>query len=122
MSFSWRAISGQLPAVRTTVREEARDHIRLRVGIFAHVVGLLEDPALLGGIGLKSTAVAPKEITESRHLFHFGVRRGDYVRVYAKELEICCLKITALRSLGHRFWYAAGPWAATRLVTAVNLA
>src|SRR5207245_8513060 len=60
-------ISAQLPAVRSTVREEARDHIRLRVGIFAHVVGLLEDPALLGGIGLKSTTVAPKEIAEGRH-------------------------------------------------------
>ncbi len=39
---------------------------------------------------------------------------------YARELEACGLKVTERRSLGVRFWYAAGPWAATRLVAAVK--
>jgi arsenite methyltransferase len=42
------------------------------------------------------------------------------VRAYAKELEACGLKITERRSLGVHFWYAAGPWAATRLVAAIK--
>lgn len=41
-------------------------------------------------------------------------------RVYARELEACGLKITETRSLGARFWYGAGPWAATRLVAAIK--
>jgi len=43
-----------------------------------------------------------------------------YMRVYARELEACGLKITERRSLGVRFWYGAGPWAATRLVAAIK--
>jgi SAM-dependent methyltransferase len=43
-----------------------------------------------------------------------------YTRAYASELEACGLKITERRSLGARFWYAAGPWAATRLVAAIK--
>jgi SAM-dependent methyltransferase len=43
-----------------------------------------------------------------------------YTRAYASELEARGLKITERRSLGARFWYAAGPWAATRLVAAVK--
>jgi arsenite methyltransferase len=43
-----------------------------------------------------------------------------YTRAYASELEACELKITDRRSLGARFWYAAGPWAATRLVAAIK--
>ena len=43
-----------------------------------------------------------------------------YTRAYASELEACGLKITERRSLGVRFWYAAGPWAATRLVAAIK--
>lgn len=43
-----------------------------------------------------------------------------YTRAYASELEACGLKITDRRSLGARFWYAAGPWAATRLVAAIK--
>jgi ubiquinone/menaquinone biosynthesis C-methylase UbiE len=39
---------------------------------------------------------------------------------YASELEGCGLKITERRSLGVRFWFAAGPWAATRLVAAIK--
>ena len=39
---------------------------------------------------------------------------------YARELERCGLKITDRRSLGVRFWYAAGPWAATRLVAVIK--
>ena len=41
-------------------------------------------------------------------------------RVYARVLETCGLTITDRRSLGPRFWYAFGPRAATRLVTAVK--
>jgi arsenite methyltransferase len=37
---------------------------------------------------------------------------------YARELEGSGLTITDRRSLGIRFWYACGPWAATRLVAA----
>jgi len=44
-----------------------------------------------------------------------------HARVYARELEACGLKITECRSLGVRFWYAFGPWAATRLVAAIKL-
>jgi arsenite methyltransferase len=43
-----------------------------------------------------------------------------HTRAYAGELETCGLKITERRSLGVRFWYAAGPWAATRLVAAIK--
>jgi arsenite methyltransferase len=43
-----------------------------------------------------------------------------YTRAYASELEACGLKITDRRSLGARFWYGAGPWAATRLVAAIK--
>jgi ubiquinone/menaquinone biosynthesis C-methylase UbiE len=43
-----------------------------------------------------------------------------HTRVYASELEACGLKIIDRRSLGVRFWYAAGPWAATRLVAAIK--
>jgi arsenite methyltransferase len=43
-----------------------------------------------------------------------------HTHVYASELEACGLKITERRSLGVRFWYAAGPWAATRLVAAIK--
>jgi arsenite methyltransferase len=41
-----------------------------------------------------------------------------HTRNYARELTACGLVITDRRSLGPRFWYAAGPWAATRLVAA----
>ena len=41
-----------------------------------------------------------------------------YTSVYARELAACGLTITDRRSLGIRFWYAFGPWAATRLVAA----
>jgi hypothetical protein len=43
-----------------------------------------------------------------------------YTRAYSSELEACGLKITDRRSLGARFWYGAGPWAATRLVAAIK--
>jgi arsenite methyltransferase len=43
-----------------------------------------------------------------------------YTRAYAKALAACGLAITERRSLGIRFWYAAGPWAATRLVAAIK--
>ena len=43
-----------------------------------------------------------------------------HTRAYAGDLEACGLKITERRSLGVRFWYAAGPWAATRLVAAIK--
>ena len=43
-----------------------------------------------------------------------------YTRAYARELEACGLKITDRRSLGVRFWYGGGPWAATRLVAAIK--
>jgi SAM-dependent methyltransferase len=39
---------------------------------------------------------------------------------YARELEACGLTIIERRSLGVRFWFAAGPWAATRLVAAIK--
>jgi arsenite methyltransferase len=43
-----------------------------------------------------------------------------HAHAYASELEACGLKITDRRSLGVRFWYGAGPWAATRLVAAIK--
>ena len=43
-----------------------------------------------------------------------------HTRAYARDLEACGLKITGRRSLGVRFWFAAGPWAATRLVEATK--
>jgi len=41
-----------------------------------------------------------------------------HTRAYARELERSGLTITERRSLGIGFWYAFGPWAATRLVAA----
>jgi len=41
-----------------------------------------------------------------------------HTRKYARVLEACGLTMTSTRSLGVRFWYAFGPWAATRLVAA----
>jgi len=43
-----------------------------------------------------------------------------HTRVYARELAACGLSITDRRSLGPRFWYGGGPWAATRLVAAIK--
>jgi SAM-dependent methyltransferase len=43
-----------------------------------------------------------------------------HTHVYARELEACGLNITERRSLGVRFWYAAGPWGATRMVAAIK--
>jgi arsenite methyltransferase len=43
-----------------------------------------------------------------------------HTRAYASELAACGLTITDRRSLGVRFWYTAGPWAATRLVAAIK--
>jgi arsenite methyltransferase len=43
-----------------------------------------------------------------------------YTRAYARVLEACGLQVTGRRSLGIRFWYSAGPWAATRLVTVIK--
>ena len=43
-----------------------------------------------------------------------------HTRAYATELEACGLRNIERRSLGVRLWYAAGPWAATRLVAAVK--
>jgi arsenite methyltransferase len=43
-----------------------------------------------------------------------------HTNVYASELEACGLTITERRTLGIRFWYAFGPWAATRLVAAIK--
>ena len=43
-----------------------------------------------------------------------------HTAVYARELQACGVTITAHRSLGVRFWYAFGPWAATRVVAAIK--
>lgn len=43
-----------------------------------------------------------------------------HTSVYARELAACGLKITERRSLGYRFWYGFGPWAATRLIAATK--
>jgi ubiquinone/menaquinone biosynthesis C-methylase UbiE len=43
-----------------------------------------------------------------------------HTRAYARELERSGLTITEGRSLGVGFWYAFGPWAATRLVAATK--
>jgi cyclopropane fatty-acyl-phospholipid synthase-like methyltransferase len=43
-----------------------------------------------------------------------------HTRQYASEFEACGLEITDRRSLGVRFWYGAGPWAATRVVAAIK--
>jgi arsenite methyltransferase len=43
-----------------------------------------------------------------------------HTAAYARELEASGLKITERRSLGVRSWFAAGPWAATRLVAAIK--
>jgi arsenite methyltransferase len=43
-----------------------------------------------------------------------------HTRAYARALAASGLTITDLRSLGRRFWYGAGPWVATRLVSATK--
>jgi arsenite methyltransferase len=45
-----------------------------------------------------------------------------HANMYKRELEACGLTITDDRSLGVRFWYAFGPWAATRLLAATKSA
>jgi SAM-dependent methyltransferase len=43
-----------------------------------------------------------------------------HTAAYAGELEASGMTITDRRSLGMRFWYAFGPWGATRLVAAAR--
>src|ERR1700685_144198 len=43
-----------------------------------------------------------------------------HTRAYARELKACGLEITDRRSLGVRFWYGAGPWAAARLIAGIK--
>lgn len=69
------------------------------------------------GAGERAKAVreAARVLKKGGRLMIVDIRHtGDY----ARELEACGLSITGQRSLGMRFWYAFGPWAATRLVAA----
>ena len=69
------------------------------------------------GAAERATAVreAARVLRRGGRLLIVDIRHtGDY----ARELESCGFTITAQRSLGIRFWYAFGPWAATRLVAA----
>ena len=65
----------------------------------------------------KALREAARVLKQSGRLMIADIR---YARAYARELEACGLTITDRRSLGIRFWYAFGPWAATRLVAATK--
>jgi ubiquinone/menaquinone biosynthesis C-methylase UbiE len=73
----------------------------------------------VSGAGERAKALreAARALRESGKLAIADIR---YTGAYASDLEACGLKITERRSLGPRFWYAAGPWAATRLVAAIK--
>lgn len=74
----------------------------------------------VSGAGERARAVreATRVLKKGGNLAIADIR---HTRRYSKELEACGLKITERRSLGVRFWYAAGPWAATSLVAAIKL-
>jgi SAM-dependent methyltransferase len=71
------------------------------------------------GAGERAKAVreAARVLKKNGKLMIVDVR---HTSVYADELAASGLKITDRRSLGPRFWFAAGPWAATRLVAATK--
>jgi ubiquinone/menaquinone biosynthesis C-methylase UbiE len=71
------------------------------------------------GTGERAKAVreAARVLKKGGRLMIADIR---HVSDYARELEACGLTITDRRSLGMRFWYAFGPWAATRLVAAIK--
>lgn len=73
----------------------------------------------LSGAGERAKALreAARVLKQGGKLVIADIR---YTRAYASELEACGLKITERRSLGVRFWFAAGPWAATRIVAAIK--
>jgi len=73
----------------------------------------------ISGAGERAKALreAARVLKQGGKLMIADVR---HTGAYARELEACGLKITDRRSLGVRFWYGAGPWAATRLVAAIK--
>jgi ubiquinone/menaquinone biosynthesis C-methylase UbiE len=70
-----------------------------------------------GGERAKALREAARVLKKGGKLAIADIR---YTRAYASEPEACGLKITDRQSLGARFWYAAGPWAATRLIAAIK--
>jgi ubiquinone/menaquinone biosynthesis C-methylase UbiE len=73
---------------------------------------------------LRGAAARAEAIREAARVLKKGGKLAiadiRQTRAYARELEACGLTITERRSLGIRFWYAAAPWAATRLVAAIK--
>ena len=65
----------------------------------------------------KALLEAARVLKEGGKLMIADIR---HTRAYAHELEGFGLTITDRRSLGVGFWYAFGPWAATRLVAATK--
>src|SRR6266851_106878 len=87
-------------------------------GSFDVVVSSLAIPNVPGaGEREKALREAARVLKQGGKLLIAEIR---HTRAYAGDLEACGLKITERRSLGVRFWYAAGPWAATRLVAAIK--
>ncbi len=88
------------------------------VGSFDVVVSSLAIHNISGaGERAKALREAARVLKQGGKLAIADIR---YTRAYAGKLEACGLKITERRSLGVHFWYAASPWAATRLVAAVK--
>jgi arsenite methyltransferase len=128
--WSTKDQSGNAEAVtlRNAALEGVADRIELHTGdmrqllfddgSFDVVVSSLAIHNIWGaGERAKALREAARVLKQGGKLMIADIR---YTRVYAKELEACGLKITERRSLGYRFWFAFGPWAATRLVAAVK--
>jgi ubiquinone/menaquinone biosynthesis C-methylase UbiE len=65
----------------------------------------------------KALREAARVLKKGGKLAIADIRHTD---AYARELAACGLEITERRSLGPRFWFAAGPRATTRLVAAIK--
>jgi arsenite methyltransferase len=115
---------------RNAALEGVTDRIELRTadmrelpfdaGAFDVVVSSLAIHNVSGAIQrAKALREAARVLKRGGRLMIADIR---HTREYARVLEASGLTITARRSLGIRFWYSFGPWAATRLVVATKTA
>jgi arsenite methyltransferase len=128
----WRAVDQSGNAEQVTRRNAALEGVADRVelhtgdmrqlpfddGSFDVVVSSLAIHNVTGAAErAKALREAARVLKPSGKLAIADIR---HTRAYARELAACGLKITERRSLGVRSWFAAAPWAATRLVAAVK--
>ena len=103
---------------RAELRTADMRHLPFDDGSFHVVVSSLAIHNVAGaGERAKAVREAARVLRPGCRLVIADIR---HTRAYARELEACGLTITDRRSLGVRFWFACGPWAATRLVAAIK--